>query len=371
MIDEQTVLITGVSNYWGCHAATRLLTLPGVHVIGVDTAPPDQSLKGLDFIQADIRNPLLTDLLGEEHVDAVLHLAFVESERRSEAAFDLNVMGTMKVFGAAAAAGVKRIVFKSSTMVYGAKPDNSAFLPEERGLTANATTGTLRDLVEIEAFCNGFRGQNPNISLTVLRFPLIVGPHADTPLTRFLASPVTPVLMGFDPMMQVIHEDDVVEALVFVLTHDRLEHDVAGVFNVAAEGVLPLSKLRRLAGKHAAPVFHLAAYWGNPLLAAFKLPVNRVWPIEPDYLRYPWVGDLTKMRHTLGFTPHYTAAEALREFAGRKRLEQYGPESPSLAYDEERLRDTIERRRRARAPETPQNGTEPEVITDDIGEEVV
>ncbi len=366
MPDERTVVVTGVGGYWGSHAAARLLTIPGVHVIGLDTAPPKESLEGLDFIQADVRNPLLADLLSEESVDAVLHLAFIETEHRSETAFDLNVMGTMKVFGAAAAAGVKKIIFKSSTMVYGAKPDNSAFLPEERGLTTTAANGTLRDLVEIEAFCNGFRGQYPAIALTVLRFPNIVGPHADTPLTRFLASPVTPVLMGFDPMMQVIHEDDVVEALVFALLHD-----VSGVFNVAAEGVLPLSKLRRLAGKHALPVFHLAAYWGNPLLATFKMPVRRMWPIDLDYLRYPWVGDLAKMRYALGFSPRYTAAEALREFAGRKRLEQFGPESPSLAYDEERLRDTLERRRRARAPEAPSNGHEPEVITDDIGEEVV
>ena len=146
--------------------------------------------------------------------------------------------------------------------------------------------------------------------------------------------------------------------------------DAPGVFNVAAEGVLPLSKVRRLAGKHAPPVFHLAAYWGNPLLAAFKFPVKSIWPIDLDYLRYPWVADLAKMRHVLGFTPRYTSVEALREFAGRKRPQQFGPESPGLAYDEERLRDTIERRRRSRSPELPANGPEPEVIAEDIGEEV-
>jgi UDP-glucose 4-epimerase len=366
MAQDQTVLITGVGGYWGARVAARLQTLPALRVIGIDTSPPREPIKGLDFIQADVRNPLLIDLFQEEGVQTLVHLAFKESEHPNEAAFDLNVMGTMKAFGAAAIAGVKRIVFMSSTMVYGAKPDNSAFLPEERGLTANATTGSVRDLVEIEAFCNGFRGQNPDIALTVLRFPSIVGPRADTPLTRFLGSPIAPVLMGFDPMMQVIHEDDVVEALV-----SAVEQDAPGVFNVAAEGVLPLSRVRRLAGKHAPPVFHLAAYWGNPILTAFKFPVRSIWPIDLDYLRYPWVGDLAKMRHVLGFAPRYTAPEALREFAGRKRLEQYGPESPSLAYDEERLRDTIERRRRVRSPGVPSNGQEPEVIAEDIGEEVV
>ena len=76
--------------------------------------------------------------------------------------------------------------------------------------------------------------------------------------------------------------------------------------------------------------------------------VAKYWPIEPDFLRYPWVGDLNKMHQELGFTPHYTAEEALREFAGDQRLRRYMPESVAMAYDEQRLRDTIERRRRAR-----------------------
>ena len=78
------------------------------------------------------------------------------------------------------------------------------------------------------------------------------------------------------------------------------------------------------------------------------ITINRHLPIEVDYLRYPWIGDLRRMREELGFTPHYTSDEALREFAGKQRVSQYLPESQALAYDEERLRDTIERRRRAR-----------------------
>jgi hypothetical protein len=101
-----------------------------------------------------------------------------------------------------------------------------------------------------------------------------------------------------------------------------------------------------------------------------RFPVNRVWPIPLDYMRYPWVADLSRMRHSFGFAPRYTATEALREFAGRKKVEQIGREAPALAYDAERLRDTIERRRRLREPDALPSVAEPEVITDDIGEEV-
>jgi len=76
--------------------------------------------------------------------------------------------------------------------------------------------------------------------------------------------------------------------------------------------------------------------------------MNRHFPIPLDYLRYPWVGDLAKMREEFGIEPRYTGEETLREFAGIQRVGRYKPEMAALAYDEERLRDTIERRRRDR-----------------------
>jgi UDP-glucose 4-epimerase len=149
--------------------------------------------------------------------------------------------------------------------------------------------------------------------------------------------------LGFDPMIQIIHEDDVVEALAHVTIND-----VPGVFNVAAEGAMPLRRLMALCGKLSLPIVHPLAYWGVETLKGSGFRIDRYVPIELDYLRYPWVGDLTKMREELGFTPRYTAEEALREFAERQQLHRYMSKSAALAYDQERLRATIERRRRAR-----------------------
>jgi UDP-glucose 4-epimerase len=339
---QKVVLVTGVAGYWGARVAGQLAAERGLHVIGLDTDPPARDIQDLDFIQADIRNPLLVELLKSENVHTVCHLTFVENARPSEAAFDLNVMGAMKVMGACVQAGVRKIVLRSSTAVYGARPENSAFLAEDAPLNGSRRYGYTRDLVEIEAFCNGLRRQSPETTLTVLRFPGILGPACDTPMTSFLQAVQAPVLFGFDPMMQIIHESDVIGALV----HAAL-NDAPGVFNIAAEGALPLSKLMALAGKVAVPVLHLLAYWTGPLGS------NRLAPIEWDYLRYPWVGDLARMRSEFGFAPRYAAAEALREFAARQRVRQYMPDSAALTFDEERLRDTIALRQRARAASTP------------------
>jgi UDP-glucose 4-epimerase len=165
-------------------------------------------------------------------------------------------------------------------------------------------------------------------------------------MIRFLKEPYTPVLLGFDPMFQIIHENDVIDALVYAV-----DQDVPGVFNVAAQEVIPFSRLIALAGKIGIPIFHLFAYWGVDILGVNNESVARYFPIELDYLRYPCVGDLAKMREELGFLPRYTATETLREFAGTQRLRRYLPESRALAYDEERLRDTLNRRQRAKAAE--------------------
>jgi UDP-glucose 4-epimerase len=344
MTQQRTVLVTGVASHWGAAVAARLAANPILHVMGVDAEAPAEPIKGLDFVQADLRNPLLPELLSDERVDTVCHLAFQETARPNESAFELNVMGTMQLLTACATATVRKVVLRSSTEVYGAQPSNSAYLREDHPLHAARDYGYLRDLVEIEAFCSGFRAQNSQMVVTVLRFAHIVGPRADTPLTRFLREEEAQVLMGFDPMMQVIHEQDVVAAL-----EHACQNDAPGVFNVAAEGVLPLWRLIGLAAKVAVPVLHPLAYLS---VAVFG---PRYAPIALDYLRYPCVGDVHKMRHELGFTPQYTAVEALREFAAQQRLRAYLPEAANRAYDTERLRDTLERRRRVRE-QAGQNG---------------
>ena len=340
--EKKAVLVTGVAGHWGARVAAQLVNRPEFRVIGLDTEQPNEPIEGLDFVHADIRNPLLVDLLKTEAVDTVCHLAFTESHQPNEAAFDFNVMGTMKVFGACTEAKVKKVVLKSSTTVYGARPMNSAFLTEDTPLSGGQKYGSTRDMIEIEAFCNGFRRQIPEMTLTILRFCSIIGPFADTPMTRFLNEPWAPGLLGFDPMFQVIHEDDVVGALVYAVVHDK-----PGTFNVAAEGVLPLTKLMGLAGKFPLRVFHPFAYWGASILGGAGLRAVDHVPLEPDYIRYPWVGDLEKMRTELEFVPQYTAEETLREFASHQRTSFYQPEATGLSDDQEGLREAIKHRGQA------------------------
>lgn len=349
MAEKTVVLVTGAAGYWGNRLAKRLMDEPDYHVIGLDLEPPEE-LEGLDFVQADIRNPLMAELLTSEEVSIVCHLQFRETVSRSERVFDLNVMGSMKLFGACVEAGVEKIVLRSSTAVYGAQSDNSALLTEDTPLRGSRKNGAIHNWLELESFCNGFRGQHPDINLTTLRFPNIVGPTADSPMIRFLKLEPPIVLLGFDPMLQFIHEDDVVEALAYAVLNDT-----PGVFNVAAEGPMPLTRVLTLARKLPLPIFHPLAYLGMDLLKGSPLRPSRFGPIEWDYLRYPWVADITKMREEMDFMPQYMTDELLREFAGPRHS---GDNGDGLVNDETRLQDIIDRRRRAREQTTEEEQTD-------------
>lgn len=350
MAAKKVIAITGVSGFWGSQIAKKLAQDEQLHIIGIDTEKPSVEIERLDFIQADIRNPLLPELLQDETVDTLCHLAFDQNDQPNETTFDWNVMGTLKVLGACVDAQVRKIILKSSTGVYGAYPNNPGFLREEYALRGSRRYGYLRDLVEIEAFCNGFRRQHPQVMLTILRYANIVGPEVNTPMTRFLADAFAPILLGFDPMMQFVHQSDVTNSLIHAVCEDH-----PGTYNIAADGLMPLTKAMAIVGKIPIPVIHLFAYWG---LSAFGAPAQKHIPIEPDYLRYRWVADTARMAEDLGYVPAYTAEETLREFAGVLRTRKFVQEATDLSYDEERLRDTLDRRRRMRAAEAPASKSE-------------
>jgi len=347
MNDQTVVLVTGVSGYWGRRLAADLLEEPEIRVVGVDTVPPAEKVPGLDFVQADLRNPLLAELLQEEQIRVCCHLKIVRPDEQEPGSSDLrsaaNVVGTMNVLAACAEAGVTQVVLKSSMLLYGAHADNSAFLPETSPLRSSPRDGVLRDLLEVEGYADAFRAQHEHMSVAVLRFAHIVGPAANTPMTRFLKLPAPPVLLGFDPLLQLVHEADVVAALIHALTHPT-----DGAYNVAADDRVPLTRVLRLVNRRPLPIFHPLAYRAAKLLRGAVAAYTRWTPIEWDYLRYSCTGDLSRMHRELQFEPRYTAVEALADMVDRQRTAAHGYGREHLSYDEQRLRDTLERRRQAK-----------------------
>ncbi|RME85627.1 MAG: NAD-dependent epimerase/dehydratase family protein [Caldilineae bacterium] len=312
-----TLAITGLFSPLGRRMA-RLASNFGVRVLGIDIKPLTKPFPGVEFVQADIRNPLLQQLFKSEQVDTVLHCAFRWRQRHHEEIFDSNVMGTMRLLGAAELAGVRKVVIPSSTFVYGADPNNPAFLDEGREFRGPVDYAYVRELREIELFVNGYRRQQPEMIITVLRFANILGGGIPSPMSRYMALPGPPTLLGFDPMLQFLHHEDALRALGHCLMGDY-----NGVYNVAAPDPLPLLKALRLAGLHPLPVPHVCAYKGTRLSRVLSRRGDGLPPLPWDYLRYSWVADTTRMREELGFQPMYDAETTLRQFGETLREYRY------------------------------------------------
>ena len=321
----KTLVVTGLFSPLG-GAVARWAADAGIRVLGVDIKPMTRPFPGIEFIHADIRNPLFPELLKAEKVDAIFHSAFRWRIRRSEEAFESNVMGAMKLMGAAALAGVEKVVFPSSAFVYGAHPNNPYFMTENNEFQGRSQYAYVRELRDIETFLNGFRRQHPEMTITVLRYANILGGDYPSPLARYLTMPVIPTLMGYDPLMQVLHVDDAATVAIRALKENH-----QGVYNVAAAPPLPLLKIIRMIGAHSVPIFHPLAYTGQNLTGLFIKKAQAMVPLHWDYLRYPWTIATDKIREEWGFEPMYDAETTVAMFADERRGRPEMAETPIAA----------------------------------------
>ncbi|MDX6701003.1 MAG: UDP-glucose 4-epimerase, partial [Baekduia sp.] len=251
---SRRILITGLSTYWGGRLAQALEQDPDIEtIIGIDRRPPKLALERTEFVQVSDAHSLIRRIVDAAEIDTVVDTRLVvDSIVTTRArAHENNVIGTMNVLAAAGGAGspVKKLVFKSSARYYGAEQDDPAFFTEDMRRPHPPRTAIERDICEAEASVRDFRHKNPDTSVCVLRFANALGPDLRTSWQTYLGMPVVPAILGYDPRVQFLHEDDMANCL-----EHAVRYDLDGVFNCAADGVLALSEVVDLLGKAMAPV---------------------------------------------------------------------------------------------------------------------
>ncbi|GAA1831457.1 NAD-dependent epimerase/dehydratase family protein [Luedemannella flava] len=321
------VLVTGVGRFLGAHLAARLAVDPRVtKVIGVDTRPPAGDLARLlrgkvTVVTDDLRGVVAS--VTESGVEAVAHLGVLVGAGRGGRAAqkEYNIIGTMQLLAAVQAApAVRKLVVRSSTAAYGASFRDPAVFTEATPPTEMPRGGFAKDVIEIEGYVRGFRRRRPDVATTVLRLAPLIGPEADTILTRYFALPVVPTVLGRDPRLQFLHVDDVLEILVRSVVEDH-----QGTFNVAGAGVLTLSQAIRRAGRMSVPVV-------EPGMSAFatlarSLGLGEFSMDQLDLFVHGRVVDTSRLVAEYGYTPRSTP-EAFADMIAGRRLHESGTLSP-------------------------------------------
>jgi UDP-glucose 4-epimerase len=246
-----------------------------------------------------------------EGVDTVVHAAFLSTPTHANAwAHELESIGTMHVLNACAETAVRKLVVWSQTVVYGAHPLNPNFLTEEHELRGHVSRSRfVKDKVEVERQVRRFASEHEDTIVTTLRTAATLGPHIRNFATRFFARPIAPTLMGYDPLMQLVHERDVVDAFTLAV-----DNDFPGEFNIVGEGVLPYSTILAMMGKVPLPMPHFLA---RPLSRA--LWATQIFDSPPnflDFLRFLCVADGGKAKRVMGFQPVYDLKATIHDFLG-------------------------------------------------------
>ncbi|MBA2664756.1 MAG: SDR family oxidoreductase [Bradymonadaceae bacterium] len=290
---KQRVVITGIGGHFGRAVARRLHRY--YEVIGVDRRLVRHMPKDIHVEQVDIRRRRIEDVFRRQRIDAVVHLNIMHDPRtEQEEHHQFNIVGTQKIFGLCAEHRVPKVIVLSSADVYGPDPRNNQFLKEDAPLMGGQKFEAIRDLIALDMFCNTSFWRHPEIETVILRPVHIVGRVNNAP-SRYLRLEQPLTLLGFDPMLQLIHVEDVVTAIELALTPG-----VRGVFNIAGPSPVPLSLVLRKLGRspRALPETVLKAM----LKTAWSLKLSD-WPVpELDHIKYVCMVDDQLARQQLGFS---------------------------------------------------------------------
>jgi UDP-glucose 4-epimerase len=314
--EQRVVAITGAYSFIGAELIKRLERDRRYYkVLAVDIRKPSFPLSKTQFHKIDLTLPTadadLAAVWKREGVDTVVHAAFLSSPTHNNAwAHELESIGTMHVLNACAECQVRKLVVWSQTVVYGAHPANPNFLTEDHQLRGELSRSRyVKEKVEVERQVQRFRAENPDTIVTTLRTAATLGPVIRNFATRFFERPVAPVLMGYDPVMQLVHERDVVDAFV-----RAVDLDFPGEFNIVGEGVLPYTTILAMMGKIPVP---LPAFLARSLSQA--LWATQIFDMPPhflDFLRFLCVADGRKARNVMGFSPRYDIKATINDFLG-------------------------------------------------------
>lgn len=338
------VAVAGATGNVGTAVLRRLQADPEIdEIVGVSRRGPERGgepYDGVEWHRADSSDPASSPALEAAFrgADAVINLVWaIRPNRDRDFLRRTNVDGSRRIFEAAAAAGVPRLVVASSIGAYG-PADKRSRKDESHPVTGTPTSHYAAQKSEVEGILDAFEREHPEMSVARLRPGLIfqagaapeikdyfLGDLVPSKLIARLRLPIVPFPREVRAM--ALHADDVAEAYRLLA-----RSDARGAFNVAAEPVIgPRAAAQIVGAKRAvqlpAKLFRLAA----------KLTyLLRLQPTDPGWIdmavNVPAM-DTTRIRRELGWQETRTSIEAIRElldaFDGAEGLGNAGHRSSS------------------------------------------
>lgn len=310
---KKNVLITGVTGTVGSRLAEALYYDKRVGVIiGVALGAKPYYFNQFDerrFIyknmnilkSREIANLFLSSDFAEANISTVVHLAFfnrVSGDKDLELHHTLNVEGTNNLIDKCIESGrVNKFVFKSSDVVYKIRPHNPIYLDENADLNFDTRVDPwIKDRVDSDMICRS-KMDNGRMNIVILRMSNIIGRMVSSQMNAYFDSPITFKAMGFNPLINLLHMEDVIQAIQLVI-----HKNVRGVFNIGGADTAPISTFGEL---NQSRMISMPA----PILSPLNTILRKVgltkyyYSVDADRLKYSVLLDTSRAQKELGFRP--------------------------------------------------------------------
>jgi nucleoside-diphosphate-sugar epimerase len=325
------VVVVGASGNVGTSVVASLSAAPEVEeIVGVARRLPALELPKLRWAQADV---VADDL--EPHfrgADAVVHLAWAIQPQHDEELLErINVQGSERVFEAAAAAGVGRLVYASSVGAYSPGPKDG-FVDESWPTDGIESSIYSRQKAAVERILDRFEAAHTETRVVRLRPGLIFKAEAASEIRRLFLGPLFPRFLANPRLIpivprtprlrfQAVHSYDVGEAYRLAVVGEA-----RGAFNIAAEPAIGPPELAQLLGARQVPV----------PAGALRTAASLSWRAHLQPAGPGWVDmalgvplmDTARARQELGWEPRSSSLEALADLLRGLREGRGAPTPP-------------------------------------------
>ena len=302
---KERVLITGVSGAFGQLVAERLMDT--CEVIGVDKRKLPKSLAKIEQLPLDLRRKSAFSTLKKRAPEAIIHIGVIRNPLKhieGPDAYHFNLETTTQLLRLAEELKVRKFIFLSSANLYGPSARSSGFLSEEAVLHGADRSPEIRDLVGLDMMIQSFFWKMPNIDTVILRPVHMIGSSLKNAPSQYFRLDPVPTLLGYDPMIQLVHAQDVADAVQLAL-----QSQVRGIFNITGETQAPLSRLIKALKAQSVPLpeFTIRAF----LKCGFRFGFSSYPPGELDHLKYTCLVNGRRAEAEIGYKPKYTLKQSL------------------------------------------------------------
>src|SRR5665811_179545 len=313
----RSVLVTGAAGYLGSLLVADLAANPDRFetIVGTDIREPDRVVDGVTFVNADVRDPGLVEVLRDHAVDVVVHLAAIVSPGKKpdrELEYSIDVGGTRNVLESSLAAGVSKIVVSSSGAAYGYYPDNPEWIDEDDEIRGNPEFAYSDHKRILEEMLAEWRTEHPELKQLIFRSGTILGAGTRNQITDLFDRSIVFGIRGSATPFVFIWDRDVVTCL-----RRGIETDAVGVYNLAGDGAIPLRSIAAAMGKR---YFEVPAGAVRAALGGMKrLGMTQYGPEQVDFLRYRPVLSNRRLKEEFGYAPQKTSQETFATFLEGRR----------------------------------------------------